>query len=133
MNKFMLVISDDEDSYDEDDREMARKHEMERERERNRSRNYAEYFLERKEPVKLNVRITVQERTCRYKTPLSNPLGERQRSTSEKTRLCYSVTRGGKCPHGQRCRFAHHVSELRCKFGQSCNQFKAGIPCRYRH
>ena len=40
-----------------------------------------------------------------------------------KTRMCISVERGVKCPHGDNCRFAHSVDELQlpqCMFGCDC-------------
>ena len=40
-----------------------------------------------------------------------------------KTRMCRSTETGEKCPHGDRCRFAHTVEELRiseCFFGDRC-------------
>ena len=40
-----------------------------------------------------------------------------------KTRMCISVEKGIKCPHGDNCRFAHNVDELQipqCMFGCDC-------------
>jgi len=40
-----------------------------------------------------------------------------------KTRMCRSTETGEECPHGDRCRFAHTLSELRiseCFFGDRC-------------
>lgn len=40
-----------------------------------------------------------------------------------KTRMCISVEKGIKCPHGDKCRFAHSVDELQlpqCMFGCDC-------------
>ena len=40
-----------------------------------------------------------------------------------KTRMCRSTETGEACPHGDRCRFAHTLSELRiseCFFGDRC-------------
>jgi hypothetical protein len=46
-----------------------------------------------------------------------------------KTRLCKSVILGGsgKCPHGNTCKFAHSISQLKitsCVFGDKCNFVK---------
>ena len=40
-----------------------------------------------------------------------------------KTKMCRSTETGEECPHGDRCRFAHSLSELRiseCFFGDRC-------------
>jgi hypothetical protein len=40
-----------------------------------------------------------------------------------KTRMCISVEKGVKCPHGDNCRFAHSLSELKlapCMYGCDC-------------
>ena len=40
-----------------------------------------------------------------------------------KTKMCMSTETGEECPHGDRCRFAHTLSELRiseCFFGERC-------------
>lgn len=44
-----------------------------------------------------------------------------------KTKLCVSVLNGEKCPHGEKCRFAHDKSELKlnkCFFGKECRFVK---------
>ena len=44
-----------------------------------------------------------------------------------KTKMCTSVIRNTRCPHGDKCRFAHLVSELKpsiCCFGETCKLVK---------
>ena len=44
-----------------------------------------------------------------------------------KTSLCKSIFNDIKCPHGQNCRFAHSINELRtshCLFGSDCRFIK---------
>ena len=46
-----------------------------------------------------------------------------------KTRMCFSVASGDKCPHGETCRFAHSKSELvlaKCFFGDRCQFVRNG-------
>ena len=52
----------------------------------------------------------------------------------EKTKMCFSVERGTRCPHGKNCRFAHTTEELvlpQCHFGARCNFIvkKGGVVC----
>jgi hypothetical protein len=50
-----------------------------------------------------------------------------------KTQVCKSVWTKSKCPHGERCRFAHTEEELRmipCKWDTKC---KHGQKCRFAH
>lgn len=45
----------------------------------------------------------------------------------EKTRMCNSIDKKEKCPHGERCRFAHSLDELnisKCFFGDECRFIK---------
>lgn len=54
-----------------------------------------------------------------------------------KTRLCHSVTKGGRCPHGANCMFAHTIEELQfpqCHFGEKCYRQKStDNPCGFIH
>ena len=50
-----------------------------------------------------------------------------------KTRMCDSVVKGGKCRHGDKCRFAHNLDELNissCLFGDNCRFQKK---CSHKH
>lgn len=55
-----------------------------------------------------------------------------------KTRLCNSVTKGYKCLHGEKCRFAHSLDEMKpstCLFGEQCKYFRDNQQktCPYLH
>jgi hypothetical protein len=46
-----------------------------------------------------------------------------KKNTLEKTDMCISVDKNTKCPHGDRCCFAHNIDELvikNCYFGSRC-------------
>ena len=51
------------------------------------------------------------------------PVGVVNENRLAKTRMCISVEKGIKCPHGDNCRFAHSLSELKlapCMYGCDC-------------
>lgn len=52
---------------------------------------------------------------------------EVQKSKRRCTKMCSSVEKNTKCPHGDKCRFAHSVEELQrddCFFGDKCKMVK---------
>jgi hypothetical protein len=64
----------------------------------------------------------------------------------ERTRICNSVVENRKCPHGEKCRFAHSLEELNlvpCRFGDKCklvcfedsykNVSKTTRVCKFSH
>ena len=64
----------------------------------------------------------------------NNPIEQEQSNEImlTKTKLCISVQKQLKCPHGVKCRFAHDVSELvnrKCKYGDNCEN----KGCRFDH
>ena len=73
----------------------------------------------------------VYSRRAQSPTPTASTVGEVRERVDEKvvqerltkTRMCISVERGVKCPHGDKCRFAHSMDELQlpqCMFGCDC-------------
>lgn len=54
----------------------------------------------------------------------------------EKTRMCFSYGSKNKCPHAERCRFAHNVNELAkrmCRYDSNCRYINADQPCEFWH
>ncbi len=52
---------------------------------------------------------------------------EKMKTAFEKTELCRSVTQGGACPHGEKCRFLHDVAlwkPRKCRFEDTCKCVK---------
>jgi hypothetical protein len=51
-----------------------------------------------------------------------------------RTHMCRSIDNGEKCTYGDRCRFAHSLSQLNiqdCPWGNGCKiDYK---PCRHKH
>ncbi len=73
------------------------------------------------------------------------PRAVTQSSGEPKTRMCNSVGTGQRCPHGERCRFAHDKAELvvkNCHYGEECRNVayrngeyvnKPGKCCAFKH
>lgn len=63
------------------------------------------------------------------RTSAFEEMGDKDKLTKVLTRtaLCLSVIKKCKCPHGDKCRFAHSVHELtdkECRFGKACGYVK---------
>jgi hypothetical protein len=67
--------------------------------------------------------------------PAAKPAGAAEPKPFDfvRTRMCVSVGTSNKCPHGDRCRFAHNSDEINpkpCNFGDRCHK---GSSCTFHH
>jgi hypothetical protein len=77
--------------------------------------------------VKQNTDVTdgwIEVKQETRKIPVNFEKKEFKPATSEKTKLCDSVTKNTTCRHGNFCRFAHSLEQLsvkNCDYGKTCN------------
>lgn len=85
-------------------------------------KSYAEKFREKQKQK--NEIVKDNKRTEAFSLLADREVLEKK---LEKTRMCNSIDKKEKCPHGERCRFAHSLDELnisKCFFGDECRFVK---------
>lgn len=87
-----------------------------------------DYKIDKVVQEKAPVKIVEKTATERVQDELTAMLyGDIKTRDVKCTRMCRSFTSGGKCPHGDKCAFAHNLDEynpVNCAFGYKCRNTK---------
>lgn len=134
---------------DERQREAEEKKKQEEERKR---QDEEDEEIKRQEEAERKKRhegwIRVERKPIVIKQPVKPSPPPQAQQQTYKSQMCRSVSMRTKCPHGERCRFAHNINELlanvkNCGYGRNCklvsyvsgdyrntNNYKC---CSYKH
>ena len=83
-----------------------------------------------------NIQMIIKVMSSEYQEGMSQLTDmKKMRKSLAKSKLCMSVINKKPCPHGNKCRYAHHVDELqvpKCFFGDACNRVEK-TTCGYKN